>query len=134
MNRLTVSPLLRFALRLDAVATLVSGALTCLFVSRLQSEIGTAAAPVLAVGIFMLVYGVVVGVLSTLQRLPTWAVWTVILGNALWVIESILLSVSGWIQPSTVGLALLLAQAAAVAAFAELQYVGLRRSAAVAAT
>ena len=54
------------------------------------------------------------------------AVWTIIAANALWVAASIGLLV-GWVAPTALGYAFILAQAGVVMLFAELQYVGLRR-------
>lgn len=47
--------------------------------------------------------------------------------NALWVVASFGLLVSGVVSPNLLGIAFVSAQAIAVALFAELQYVGLRR-------
>ena len=54
-------------------------------------------------------------------------VWTVIGLNFAWVAASALVLVTGWIQPNTLGIAFVIAQAVAVAALAELQFTGLRR-------
>jgi hypothetical protein len=55
-------------------------------------------------------------------------VWAVILCNAVWVADSLLLLMSGWVQPTALGTAFVLAQALLVGLFAELQALGLRRS------
>lgn len=128
MNRLAVSPLLRLALRLDAVASLASGLLSCLFAQTLAAWLGAAPDRVLAVGVFMIAYGAAVGWLGLQSRLAPGAVWLVVVGNTIWVLASVTLAFSGWIAPNALGLALLLSQAAAVALFAELQYLGLRAS------
>lgn len=47
--------------------------------------------------------------------------------NVLWVVASFGLLVSGVVSPNLLGIAFVSAQAIAVALFAELQYVGLRR-------
>ena len=60
-------------------------------------------------------------------------VWAVIIGNVLWAGDSILLLLTGWIEPAALGYAFFVTQALAVILFAELQYVGLRRSEPVAA-
>lgn len=132
MSTLTLSPLLRFALRLDAVASAGVGALTCLGLQPLHALLGAPPAWVLAAGLFMLAYGLAIGWLSTRQRLDTRLLWVVIVGNLAWAVDSVLLAASGWISPQTLGLALLLGQAVAVAVFAELQYLGLRQSRALA--
>jgi hypothetical protein len=54
----------------------------------------------------------------------------VIFMNVAWVAASVVLLLSGWISPNSLGLAFVLFQTMAVAALAELQYTGLRRSAA----
>ena len=132
MPTLTPSPLLRFALRLDAVASAAVGAISCLGLQHAQALLGAPSPYVLGAGVFMLVYGVTIGWVSTRNRIDTRLLWVVIIGNLLWAIDTALLAVSGWISPQTLGLVLLLAQALAVAVFAELQYLGLRQSRALA--
>jgi hypothetical protein len=53
--------------------------------------------------------------------------WTIIGVNVAWIAASVLVLVEGAIAPNSLGLAFVLAQAAAVAVFAELQFFGLRR-------
>ena len=50
-----------------------------------------------------------------------------IAANLAWVVASVGLLLSGWVDPSGIGIAFTLLQAAVVAAFADLQYRGLRR-------
>jgi hypothetical protein len=57
----------------------------------------------------------------------------VIVTNALWAAASVVLLLSGWVAPTALGYAFVIAQAAVVAVFGELQYTGLRRPAASAA-
>ncbi len=128
MSHITPSPLLRSALRLDAVASAAVGLLTCLLARPLDEVIGAPPAWVLGIGLFMLAYGVIIGLLSARPRLARGAVWFIVIGNTLWALESVLLTFSGWITPGTLGVALLLTQAAVVALFAELQFIGMRRS------
>jgi hypothetical protein len=52
--------------------------------------------------------------------------------NALWVVGSFALLVSGVVQPNLLGIAFVAAQALTVAVFAELQFVGIRRAASAA--
>lgn len=56
-------------------------------------------------------------------------VWTVIALNALWAFDSILILLVGWVEPNAFGYAFIIAQAVSVAVLAELEYLGLRRSA-----
>ncbi len=50
-----------------------------------------------------------------------------IAANALWVVASIALLVSGEVAPTLLGYVFVIAQAVTVLGFAELQWVGLRR-------
>ncbi len=55
-------------------------------------------------------------------------VWIVIVGNALWLVQSVGFLLMGGFAPTRLGTAFVLAQALAVGVFAELQFVGLRRA------
>jgi hypothetical protein len=129
MNRLRVSPLLQFALLLDAVATAASGFAMLLFAAELESALRLPATLMTYAGIFMLAYALVVAIFGTRTTLPRWAVWAVIVGNTLWAIDCIALAFAGIFAPSALGIAFLLTQAVFVLGLAELQYFGLRRSA-----
>lgn len=133
MHTLTPSPLLRFALRLDGAASFVLGILTCVGYLALKPIFGASAGAIFAIGSFMLGYGATIGWLSTRARIDQRLVWIVAVGNLIWAIDSVLLAGSNWIAPTTLGLALILGQAVAVAGFAALQYLGLRQSRALVA-
>ena len=55
-------------------------------------------------------------------------IWIVIVGNAAWMLGSIALLFSGAVTPNLLGEAAVAMQAIVVGVFAELQYVGLRKS------
>jgi hypothetical protein len=82
--------------------------------------------------IVLLPFALILAFLSTRARLPKAAVWAVIAANAVWVIDSFVLLFSGWTQPSLLGWVFVAGQAAFVAVLAELEFIGLRKSAAVA--
>lgn len=65
--------------------------------------------------------------IATRERMSPDAVATIIRGNVLWVVASILLLVSGWVTPTWLGEAFVLLQAAVVSVFAYLEYGGLRQ-------
>jgi hypothetical protein len=52
--------------------------------------------------------------------------------NLLWVVGSMGLLMGGWVAPTALGTAFVIAQAVVVGVFAELQFVGLRRAQATA--
>ena len=118
---------LRFALRLDATA---SGALGVLGVvaSPLLAELLGPPAPVLfGIGVFFVVFAAGLLVLASRPVPDRRMVWTVVVGNAAWVVGSVVALVAGWDVLTGAGVAVVLAQAAAVAVFADLQWLGLRR-------
>jgi hypothetical protein len=121
------SVFLRRAILADAI---FSGA------SALLLTFGAALAPLLNLpeallretGLFLIAYAALVGWLGTRQSMPKALVAIVIAGNAAWTIASIALLFSGAVTPNLLGEAAVAIQAIAVGAFAELQYIGLRRS------
>lgn len=84
-------------------------------------------------GIALLPFAALLAFLATRERLARPVVWAVIAANLVWAVDSILLLFVGWIEPTVPGVAFIVAQAAVVAVFAELQWLGLRRSAPAAA-
>jgi hypothetical protein len=79
-------------------------------------------------GLFLFAYTALVGWLGTRQSMPKALVLIVIAGNAAWTLASIVLLFSGAVAPNLTGVAFVAIQAIATGAFAELQYIGLRRS------
>ena len=80
-----------------------------------------------AVGLVLVPFlGLLAFALSQPSRRPV--IWTVIVCNAAWVVASIGLLVSGLASPTGLGYAFVLAQAAAVGLFADLQFVGLKKT------
>lgn len=128
MNACTVSPLLRFALRLDAIASAGTGIAMAAFDAQLAALLALPQALLFGAGLFCVVYGAVIAMMSTQVRLPCWAVWTVIVGNAIWATECLVLAFSGLLDPNALGVAFLAGQGVLVFVFAELQYVGMRRA------
>ena len=122
------SVFLRRAIQLDAI---VSGAMALLLVfgeGLLASRLDLPEALLRETGLFLVAYAALVGWLGTRQSMPKALVWIVIAGNAAWTIGSIGLLFSGAVAPNIFGEAFVAMQAIAVGAFAELQYVGLRKS------
>lgn len=70
--------------------------------------------------------------LSNRAEISRQALWAVIAINALWVIDSLLVLVIGWVSPNLFGYAFIIGQALAVALLAELQWFGLKQSQAAA--
>jgi len=66
--------------------------------------------------------------LGTRERVQRPLVFAVVACNALWALDSVLLLVTGWVEPTILGEVFVLGQAAVVAVLAELEFIGLRRS------
>ncbi len=79
-------------------------------------------------GLFLIAYTALVGWLASRGSVPKALILLVVLGNAAWTVASIALLFSGWVTPNLLGELVVVAQAIATGVFAELQYVGLRRS------
>jgi hypothetical protein len=79
-------------------------------------------------GLFLIAYAALVGWLGSRPSVPKALVMVVVVGNALWTLASIALLFSGAVTPNLLGTIMVVAQAVATGVFAELQYVGMRRS------
>lgn len=118
---------LRLALRLDAAASGALGVLGVAAAPALADLLGPPVPVLLGVGAFLVVFAAGLLVLATRPVPPPSAVRTVVLGNAAWVVASVVATVAAWDALTALGVAVVLAQAAAVAVFADLQRRGLRR-------
>jgi hypothetical protein len=121
------STFLRRVLLFDAATCMAMGLLLLSAAAALASQLAlpetllrSAGAVLVPIGAFMAWAGL---------RMPPSraAIWTIILGNAGWVVASVLLLVIGPVSPNAAGTGFVVAQAFAVAVLAELEYSGLRR-------
>ena len=122
------SLLLRRAILADAIFSGASALLLTFGAGALAPLLNLPEALLRETGLFLVAYAALVGWLGTRQSMPKALVWTVIAGNAAWTVASIALLFSGAVTPNLLGAAAVAMQAIAVGVFAELQYVGLRRS------
>ena len=123
------SLLLRRALLADGLISGAMGLLLAIGYGALSPLLLLPESLLLQTGLFCVVYGVFVGWLGARDALPRPLVWLVIIGNALWTLGSLALLVSGAVSPNVLGVAFVMVQAVTVGVFADLQYLGLRRSA-----
>ncbi|MEZ0167721.1 hypothetical protein [Microvirga sp. TS319] len=127
------SPLLRQALLADATTTGAFGLLMLLAAGPLGHLLGLPEMLLRVAGAILVPYVAFLAWLSLRERTNGAFIWAVILGNVLWAADSLLLLVSGWVSPTGAGYAFVIAQALVVLMYAELQFMGLRRSNAAAA-
>ena len=127
MTTLTARPsqLLRRVLMADAVVTGATGLAMFAAAGPLAALFGLPDQLLRYAGLSLLPFAGFVGALAGRASLPLTAVRVVIAANALWVVDSLLLLVTGWVAPTVFGYAFVVGQALIVAAFAELQYAGL---------
>jgi hypothetical protein len=122
------SPFLRRAIVADAIFSGASAILLTLGAGELAPWLSLPEALLRETGLFLIAYAALVGWLGMRRAMPKPLVVIVIAGNAAWTLASIALLVSGWVNPNLLGEILVAMQAIAVGAFAELQYIGLRKS------
>ncbi|MFV3331335.1 hypothetical protein ACNFIA_10425 [Pseudomonas sp. NY15437] len=128
MTLLQPSPLLRLTLKVDAIAGGAMGLLMALAAQPLGELLALPFVLLLVAGIVLLPLALVLYWMSNQTLLSRTGVWAVIALNALWVVESIALLVTGYVQPTALGYAFVISQALVVLLLAELEFFGLRRS------
>ncbi len=129
------SGFLRNVLVLDAVATSATALVLIAGAGALAGVLGLSSSLLRGAGLALVPFvAFVAGVarIAARERPPTGAVVAIAVCNALWVAASVGFLVGVPVAPTALGYAFVLAQAAAVAGFAELQVMGLRRARAMA--
>jgi hypothetical protein len=120
---------LRTALLADAAISGTTGLLLAIGAGWLEPLLAVPVSLARWAGLALLPYAALLFALARSESVTRSSVLAVIVGNALWSLASVGLVVSGAIAPNALGTAFVVAQAVVVAAFAEAQLVGLRRSA-----
>ncbi len=126
--RETREGLLRLAIRLDAAVSAIFGGALLAGRAPLDETLGVPSTMLIAVGGACLAYAAALAVLQSRTPIARRTGWTVVGANALWVLASVLLLLSGLLPLTPVGVALVGLQAVGVAGLAELQTVALLRS------
>lgn len=124
---------LRRALQLDAIASGLSVVLAIAGAEVLAPVLGLPAPLLFWTGIGLIPFLVLVTWTATRPAIPAGPVRLIVGANLAWVVASVGLLLTGWVVPTTLGVVVVVAQAVAVAVFAELQVIGLRRPAVAAA-
>lgn len=122
------STFLRRAIQADAIVTGAVALLQTFGAGVLAPMLSLPHPLVLETGLFLIAYAALVGWLGTRQSMPGALVAIVIAGNAAWAVGSIALMFSGAVTPNLLGYAFIAAHAISTGVFAELQYIGLRKS------
>ena len=118
---------LQRALVLDAIASGTMGILLLLTAGPLQHLLGLPVSLLRWTSVVLIPFAGLLVWVVTRDHAPREAVATIIGGNVLWVVASVLLLASGWVAPTWLGALFVLLQAAVVGVFAYLEYDGLRQ-------
>jgi hypothetical protein len=129
----TVSPFIRNALLLDAVASGVTALLAIVGESFLSPLLNLPASLLFWAGVVLVPFVALLLVTARRRTVARIVLIDIIAINALWVAASFGLLVSGLVSPNALGIAFICVQAIAVALFAELQFIGMRRATALTA-
>ncbi|ODT08253.1 MAG: hypothetical protein ABS58_03160 [Mesorhizobium sp. SCN 65-20] len=129
----TVTPFLRNTLFADALVSGAAGILMMLGAPLLSPILGLPGELLFWAGLVLVPFVAMLVVIARRATVSRLVMIDIIVINALWVAGSFALLFSGAVDPTMLGLAFVAAQAVTVAVFAELQFIGIRRAAAVAA-
>ncbi len=117
---------LRRILEADALISGATGLLMVAGAGGLEAMLGVPEALLRYAGVALFPFSAAVLYLARRDTPPREGVWAVVASNGAWVAASIALLFSDLVVPTLLGYAFISVQALAVAAFAEMQYVGLR--------
>jgi hypothetical protein len=126
MNPSKTSTFLRRVIMADAALTGTTAILLVAAATPLDGLLGLPAALLRGAGLSLIPFTAFLVYLLRKPTLPREAGWFVIACNALWAIDSVVLLLTGWVDPTLVGRVFVVFQALVVAVIAEAQYVGLR--------
>lgn len=124
----TPSSLLRNALLADALLSGTTALLLVFAAGPLSTLLGLSAGLLRGSGLFILPFAALAAAMRYRTRLARTPVFILVVGNALWAVDSVLVLLLGWLEPTALGEVFVVGQAIIVAVLAELQFIGLRRS------
>lgn len=134
MSTMLASPLLRFALKLDATISAASGVLLCAAPGPLGRQFELSPTLLLVVGLVCLPYAALLWRLARRDRVAGGVILAIVIGNLMWADAALLLALGYGASPNGFGQAYLATHVLATATFATLQWLGLRRSQTLAAS
>ena len=127
MSVVAVSPLLRRALMADALLSAAAGSVMVPGADLLQGLLQLPHSLLMAAGLAFFPWAACLLWMARKPALPGAAVWSVIVLNVVWIVDSAWVALGGSFAPNGLGQAFLALQALAVAVLAELEFMGLRR-------
>ena len=128
------TPFLRRVLLADAVVSVGVGALMALAAPPLQGLLGLPTALLALAGVALFPYAAYLVWLATRGPVPRAALWVPIVLNLVWALDCLFLLFGGQVGPTRLGVAFVTLHIVTVLLFAELEFIGVRRSCAIVAT
>jgi len=125
MPTVSASPNLRRLLLADAATCSVMGLALALTAAPLSSLTGLPPTLLTYAGLSLLPIAALMLLIALRPALQPAGAWLVIAGNVAWAIASLALLLSGWVAPTTLGVAFVVVQALAVAVLAKLEHAAL---------
>jgi hypothetical protein len=132
MTNLPATPFLRTVLLADAGSSAAAGLLLVGGSRFLAGWLGLPADLLFWAGFSFLPFAALVAWTALRPTMPRALVYAIIAFNALFALDCVIALLTGALSPTALGTAFVFVQALIIAAFAELEYVGVRRTAAVA--
>ncbi|HEY8380609.1 MAG TPA: hypothetical protein VIL09_00525 [Microvirga sp.] len=126
MSSIRPSSFLRLALLGDALASGATGILAFAGAGLLADPLGLPVPMLHLVGLVLIAYAAAVAWVGTRPVVSSRIVWTIVVLNGIWALDSVLLLASGWVAPTALGIGFVVFQALVVAGFAAAQAHGLR--------
>jgi hypothetical protein len=123
-----VSNFLRYILFADAATCFACGLLLTTGGAILQSVLGLPFDLMLYAGVSLFPFAAFLVYAATRKSISKTAVWLIVGLNLLWTIDSFLLLITGYVSPTMFGYIFVIFQAIGVAAFAALEFIGLRKA------
>ena len=133
LSSLQVSVFLRRVLLADAAVSTVCGALMAFGAALLGPLLGIGATLLVPAGLALFPYAAYLVWLARRRAVPRAAVWIPIVLNVVWAADCLLVLFGGRYAPTLLGELFVGANIVTVLVFAELEYIGLRRSYAIVA-
>jgi hypothetical protein len=119
--------LLRLALRADAIFCLATGAISLVEAQPLGALLGVAPLALSILGAVVAVYGAFLLYTAAQAQISRRIALVALVLDAIWVIDSLVLLIGGWLPLTSAGMWTIGLVALAVATLAELKFFGLRR-------
>jgi hypothetical protein len=129
MTSIQSSTFLRRVLSIDALSSGAMSIALLAFAGPLADLLQLPVELISEAGMVLVPFALFVGYLASRAQVARAAVWALIAMNVVWVVDSVLLLLTGWVEPNVLGYLFVGGQAAFVAVLVDLEYVGLRKSA-----